>query len=200
MLAFSFRAHLGPALAGLVALSAFAACSNGDDAGGGGTTAAGGAAAGGAAAGGAGSGGAMPQAVEPSAATKAIWADLQGYGSWPTFAENPTPKASQSHMKAYVLAHYNDVVAAAIAGKTLPLPDGAIIVKDNFMSPTDAQPMAVTVMAKQAGSWYWIEAMPNGMVMVDTTGQPLEGNVAMCTGCHDGAKANDDVLTHDFTK
>ena len=38
----------------------------------------------------------------------------------------------------WVVPHYNDVVAKAIQAKTLPLPEGSIIVKDNF-ERADAQ-------------------------------------------------------------
>jgi len=62
----------------------------------------------------------------------------------------------------YVVAHYDDVVGAAVTSKSLPLPDGAVIVKDNLAMPTDTTPMAVTVMAKRDGRWYWIKATPGG--------------------------------------
>lgn len=188
------RTRLSSILAALLALATLTACGSSSD-----STGTGGAGGTGGAATSTGTGG-MPQAAEPSAATKAIWAQIQGYSSWPTFAENPSPKMSDSHMKMFVVSHYNDVVGAAITSKTLPLPDGAIIVKDNFMMASDTAPMAVTVMAKQAGKWYWVEAMPDGMVMLDPMGKPLEGDVAMCTGCHSSGQANDFVLTHDFSQ
>jgi mono/diheme cytochrome c family protein len=62
--------------------------------------------------------------------------------------------------------------------------------------------MAITVMSKQNGSWYWLEATPDGKVIVDDMmdkGAPLEGkDVAMCVGCHTSAADNDMVFTHDF--
>jgi hypothetical protein len=146
-----------------------------------------------------GAGGSMPMAVDPSPETKAIWDKLSGYQSWPTFPNASTPKQSDSHMKMFVLSHHNEVVTQAIADKTLPLPDGSIIVKDNFMKADDPMPMALTVMAKQGGKWYWFEAMPDGKVMVDDAGKPLEGfDVPMCVGCHSGWKDNDYVGTYDF--
>lgn len=144
----------------------------------------------------------MPMMVEPSADTKAVWDKISGYQSWPTFPESGTPTMSESHMKMFVLAHHNDVVAKAITDKTIPLPDGSIIVKDNFMKADDKMPMAVTVMSKQGGQWYWIEASPDGKVIVDDMvdkGKPLEGTeVKMCVGCHSSWKDNDYVGTHKF--
>jgi hypothetical protein len=142
------------------------------------------------------------QTVAPSAETRGVWAKLDGYQSWPKFPENQTRAPSESHMNMLVLSYYNEVVGQAMTGGTLPLPEGAIIVKDNFASATDAMPMAITVMAKQNGQWYWLEATPNGEVIVDDMmdkGKPLEGNnVVMCVGCHNGAKSNDFVFTHKF--
>jgi len=172
-----------------VLLGAASACSSGDDSAGAGSAGAGG-----------GAGGTQaPQAVDPSADTQALWTKLQGYQGWQKFPENTSPKPSGAHMNMYVVTHYNDVVASAMASKTLPLPDGSMLVKDNFASQTDAMPMAITAMSKQGGKWYWVEAMPNGKVILAPDGSPLEGHgVTMCTGCHDAAAANDDVLTHKF--
>ncbi|MBI5607904.1 MAG: hypothetical protein HY902_03385 [Deltaproteobacteria bacterium] len=146
----------------------------------------------------------MPQTQAPSAATAAILAKIKDYHSWPKFAENATPKLSQSHMKMWVVTYHNDVVTQAIANKTLPLPDGAILVKDNGMSADDPMPMP-TIMAKQGGQWYWIEATPDGKVVIDEMmdkGKPLEGHdVKMCTGCHAAQKdKNDWIFVHDFGK
>jgi len=68
-----------------------------------------------------------------------VFAKLNGYQAWPNFRENPTPKLSTAHMNMYVLAFHNDVVTQAIAAKTVPVPDGALIVKQNPATATDAQ-------------------------------------------------------------
>jgi hypothetical protein len=141
-----------------------------------------------------------PRTAEPSSTTKAIWSQITSYKTWSKFAENTSPMKSASHENMFVLAYHNTVVAQAITTKTLPLPDGAVIVKENMAMATDATPMALTVMAKQGTDWYWIKAMPDGKVFLDDKGNPMEGKgVAMCTMCHPTAK-NDGVITHDFTK
>ena len=100
-------------------------------------------------------------------------------------------------MNKYVLAFHNQTVTDAIAAGTLPLPDGAIIVKQQ-MTGADAQPESITVMSKQGGSWYWLEASADGTKVITVNDMPLEGDVAMCRDCHDSASANDFVLTHTF--
>jgi hypothetical protein len=174
-------------------------------AGGGATTSGGqaGGAGGQGGAGGMGAGGAMmPPTVEPSADTKALLDAIKDHETWPKFDENSTPKLSKSHMNMWVVTYHNDVVTKAIADKTLPLPDGSILVKDNFAKQDDAMPMAVTVMSKQGGTWYWVEATSMGKVVVDEMadkGTPLEGyDAKLCVMCHSGAKDNDEVFTHQF--
>lgn len=54
-----------------------------------------------------------------------IWlasAKTDSYATWPTFTENSAPKPSKAHMNMYVVTFHNDVVTAAIAAHTLPLP------------------------------------------------------------------------------
>ncbi len=105
---------------------------------------------------------------------------------------------SEGHMGMFVLAFHNQVVGDAITAKTLPLPDGAVIVKEEMMS-ADAKPMSVTIMSKQGGEWYWVKASPDLMKVMTMKGMPLEGtSVGMCKDCHDNGSDNDFVLTHKF--
>ena len=144
----------------------------------------------------------MMKTSAPSADTQALWTKTSSYKTWPKFAENSTLKLSSSHMGNYVVTFHNDVVSSAIAGKTLPLPDGAIIVKENYAHASDPMPMALTVMSKQGGKWYWVEEMADGSAVVDDAmGNPLEGySVAMCVGCHSTQSANDEVYTRNFAQ
>ena len=145
-------------------------------------------------------GGAMPapKTADPSSETRQVWALLANYKTWPKFAENPSPKRSATHENMFVVSYHNQAVAQAITSKTLPLPDGALIVKENYAKADDSSPMALTIMHKQGGAWYWIKAMADGKVFLDDAGKAMEGkNVAMCTMCHK-ASTNDAVLTHNF--
>ncbi len=135
----------------------------------------------------------------PSSDSQAVLAKVKDYASWPKFAENLEPKLSKAHMDMYVVTYHNDVVAAAIKSKTLPLPDGALIVKQNKMK-ADESPHALTIMSKQGGKWYWLEASPDGMVMT-MNDMPQEGyDAPMCVKCHTDASNNDFMFTHSFAK
>jgi hypothetical protein len=136
----------------------------------------------------------------PSAQSRAVFAQAKAYASWPTFAENPEPKASKGHMDMFVVTYHNDVVTTAIAAHTLPLPDGAIIVKENRMK-ADEPAHALTIMSKQGGKWYWLETSPDGGQVMTMNDMPQEGFEApMCVKCHADAAKNDYVFTHSFAK
>jgi hypothetical protein len=74
------------------------------------------------------------------------------------------------------------------------LPDGAIVVKENYMP--DKKLAAVTVMYKkagydpQAGDFFWLKYTPDGKI-------EAEGKVPMCIGCHGTAKGGDFLFTND---
>jgi len=139
----------------------------------------------------------MPVLMPASAATKQVLALTAGYQSWSKFPENQSLKPSPTHKNMQVISYYNDAVGGSMTSGSLPLPDGALIVKENWAKADDPGPMALTIMHKQGGDWYWCQVTPDGQVFVED-GNALEGkNVAMCTNCHKSA-ANDAVLTHTF--
>jgi hypothetical protein len=80
----------------------------------------------------------------------------------------------------------------------LPLPDGSVLVKEAYMGADDADPMALTIMSKRSGSWYWAQVTPDGMLML-MEGMPLEGrNVEMCVSCHTAAASDNDLVASAF--
>jgi len=134
----------------------------------------------------------------PSVDSQAVLAQAKDYASWPTFAENAEPMASKGHMNMFVVTYHNQIVTAAIDAHTLPLPDGAIIVKENRMQ-ADQPAHALTIMSKQGGQWYWLESSPDGSQVITMNDLPLEGtDVPMCAKCHDDVANNDYVFTHSF--
>lgn len=139
-----------------------------------------------------------PTLAEASAETQSLWSSLSAYESWPQFPEATERSRSSTHSNMWVLSYYNDVVQKAMDDGALPLAEGSVIVKENYANEDDATPMALTVMSKEGGDWYWVQATPEGRVFVGPDG-PLEGaGVAMCINCHRAAEDNDFVMTHTF--
>jgi len=91
------------------------------------------------------------------------------------------------------------------AGRPGELPDGSIIVKENF-GPDGEELMAITVMYRstgyneEAGDWYWVKYKPNGQVdqkVSDAGSMKLAGKVGGCIECHSGARGDDFAFFND---
>jgi hypothetical protein len=121
--------------------------------------------------------------VEATGEAKELLQKIQGYRSWPRFPEyERAAKASKGHGGSFVVAHYNDVAAAAVRDGASAFPDGSILVKENRPQP-EAEPVALTTMAKVNGSWFWLKSTPDGKVSA-AKGKPVAGAVRACIGCH----------------
>ncbi|MGE4265504.1 MAG: cytochrome P460 family protein [Desulfovibrio sp.] len=87
--------------------------------------------------------------------------------------------------------YVNKLALKAIKDKAGALPDGAIIVKENYMP--GGKLGAVTVMSKrkgynpEAGDYLWLRYGPDMNIQV-------EGKAAPCITCHAKAKNNDYVM------
>ena len=86
----------------------------------------------------------------------------------------------------------NDAAIGAIEGKKGVMPEGAIIVKENYMP--DKTLAAITVMYKVKGynpehnDWFLAKYWPNGAVKA-------EGKATMSIACHDKEDDNDYIFT-----
>ncbi len=86
----------------------------------------------------------------------------------------------------------NPTAFAALNSKSGSMPDGAIIVKENY-TPEGVFD-ATTLMYKREGynpehkDWFWAKVGADGAVQA-------EGKVAGCIACHSGGRDNDYVLT-----
>jgi hypothetical protein len=138
------------------------------------------------------------ESVEPSPDAARVIAVIHDFRRWPTFAENSKPARSKAHGGVYVVAHHNAVVQKAIRERTLPLPDGSVIVKEN-RATTDGPAIALSTMSKQGGAWYYLQSTPEGRVVLEK-GKPLAGTPAACAGCHSQQASNDFLYTHDFSR
>ena len=90
------------------------------------------------------------------------------------------------------------------AGSPKELPNGSIVIKENF-TPGKAL-AAITVMYKtkgynpEAGDWYWVKYNPDGSVASKQTDKGmvrLGGRVGGCIECHSGADGNDFAYFND---
>ena len=134
--------------------------------------------------------------LDPDAQMAAeLWQRLQAAGyrdGWATVPGKGTLYTGQPPHGALLSTYLSPEAAQAMKRKAGEMPDGAIIVKENY-SP-DRSLDALTVMYKEAGydpehnDWFWAKYGPNGEVQA-------AGRVRDCLACHAAVQSNDSIFT-----
>lgn len=139
----------------------------------------------------------MTSAGDPMPSTDAgkFWSYItgeKGYAGWGFWPGHTEMYPGKSPHGAFLKLYANPVaLKAAREGK--PLPDGSILVKENYGEDKKTL-KAITPMYKkegynpEAGDWFWAKYGPDGEVMA-------AGKVESCINCHKAA--TDDYI---FTK
>lgn len=114
------------------------------------------------------------------------------YSNWKMWpgkqALYPGPEPHGKLLTTYV----TDKAFSAIDGKKGSIPNGSIIVKENYMP--DGKLDAITVMYKVKSfdpannDWFWLKYAPDGAIDV-------QGKVDMCIACHGKVRDNDFIYT-----
>ena len=96
---------------------------------------------------------------------------------------------------ALLSTYFNAIALQAITDKAGSIPEGGMVVKENFMP--DGKLAAITVMYKAAGyenpdanGWFFLKYAPDGVI-------EAEGPVPGCTECHGDVADNDFLFTAD---
>lgn len=116
----------------------------------------------------------------------------QDYRQWPMFPGKEALYKGQHPHGAYLTTYVSPAVLAAMQSKNDQLPDGSIIVKENY-SP-EKELAAITVMYKrtgynpEGGDWYWLKYAPDKTILA-------EGKVDGCINCHRAVQNNDWLFT-----
>lgn len=106
---------------------------------------------------------------------------------WPGLGE--LYAASEPHGNL-ITTYLNDMAHGALNEKAGSMPDGAIIVKENYSSEGVFE--ANTVMYKRSGfdpehnDWFWLKVLEDGTI-------EEEGRAEGCQSCHGQVKVNDYV-------
>ena len=112
-----------------------------------------------------------------------------GWGFWPGhYGLYPGKSPHGAYLKVYA-----NGIALKAAREGKPMPDGAIVVKENYGKDKKTL-MAVTPMYKvkgynpEAGDWFWAKYGPDGKVLA--AGKPKG-----CINCHGVQKSKDWIFT-----
>lgn len=139
---------------------------------------------------------------EPDTTGAAIWAHLQAEhyaSSWALWPGKDRLYTGQEPHGMKLTTYVNDIAARALRSGASRMPDGAIIVKENFMP--DSTLAAITVMYKRRGynadhnDWFFSKHLPSGELDQAPNGMRLAGRVPGCQACHQGKKDNDYIFT-----
>ena len=115
------------------------------------------------------------------------------YQKWALWPGHEAMHPGQSPHGAFLKIYVNKPAHEAIVKKLKVMPDGAIIVKENYDQDKKTL-VAITPMYKvkgfnpEAGDWFWAEYGPKGEMMAS-------GKVQACIDCHAQVKASDYLVT-----
>ncbi|MDW7774467.1 MAG: cytochrome P460 family protein [Desulfobulbaceae bacterium] len=113
---------------------------------------------------------------------------------WP--GKDEMYKGTEPH-GALLTTYVNKTALEAIKQQAGKMPEGAIIVKENYTP--DRKLAAVTAMYRksgfnpEAGDWFWIKYGPDGKI-------EASGKAEGCINCHGKAKGNDWLFTGNIGK
>jgi len=139
-------------------------------------------------------------AADPDTTGAAMWAHLQEedyrqtWELWPGMGE--FYEGNEPH-GLLLTTYVNDVALDALnAGQTV-MPEGAVVIKENYMPNRELA--AVTVMYKRPGynpdhaDWFFSKHLPGGELDQMPNGMAMEGRLPGCQNCHI-ARQNFDYL------
>lgn len=139
------------------------------------------------------------QDVRPDTTATGLWSYLQEVDyreDWALYPGKGELYEGQEPHGMLLTTYVNDRARDAISGTADRLPDGAVVIKENYRP--DSTLAAVTVMYKREGydpehnNWYWAKYLPDGSV--DNSGKAA-GRVPGCIDCHGGMSDNDYIMT-----
>lgn len=132
------------------------------------------------------------EAGDPETAA-AVWAEIEGYTAWPQASGFEGILPSTSVHGEFVQIWLNDAALAAVAAGSA-LPDGAIIVKEDYPDESGASVNAISVLKKIDG--YNTERSDLFWAQYDTDGEiRVSGDPEGCYQCHESTDTDGDGVT-----
>ncbi len=140
--------------------------------------------------------------AQPDTTGAGMWAYLQevAYRSnWQLWPDKGQLYPGQEPHGMLLTTYVNDAALGAVTTQAGAMPDGAIIIKENYRP--DSTLAAVTVMYKRSGynadhnDWFFTKHLPSGELDQTPDGMPMEGRLPGCQNCHLAVRANDYIFS-----
>lgn len=144
-------------------------------------------------------GDARTRQASPDTTASGLWSYLQEVDyrdEWNYYPGKGELYEGQEPHGMLLTTYVNGPARRAVRDSAGRLPDGAVVVKENYRP--DSTLAAITVMYKERGydpehsDWYWVKYLPDGSV--DREGEAA-GRVPGCIQCHGGKADNDYIMT-----
>jgi hypothetical protein len=119
--------------------------------------------------------------------------ETKPYTEWAYFPGHTGKNPGTGPHGAFIQIFVNPIALDAIENGAATMPEGAILVKENYGKDKTTL-MAITTMYKSKGydpshnDWFWGRYGADGTEMAS-------GKIASCSGCHAAKKDNDYVFT-----
>lgn len=142
------------------------------------------------------------QMADPDTTGAAIWAHLQAEDyqeSWSLYPGTTELYEGQEPHGMLLTTYVNELAEEALEADADRLPEGAIVVKENYKPNGDL--VAITVMYKRDGynpdhnDWFFTKHLPDGSLDQMPNGMAMEGRVPGCQACHSRQQENDYLFT-----
>ncbi len=145
---------------------------------------------------------AVVAAPSPDTTGAAMWAHIQGedyregWELWPGMGELYAGNDPHGRL---LTTYTNGAALAALNAGDVNMPNGAVIIKENFMP--DSTLAAITVMYKRTGynaehnDWFFVKYLPDGTLDQMPNGMAMQGRLPGCQGCHIARREADYLYT-----
>jgi hypothetical protein len=137
----------------------------------------------------------LARAEMPGPDAAALWKYITEESPYTQWSFWPDHKGMQPGRSPHGAFHKVLVNKPALEATSVPIPDGSIVVKENFTA--DKKMAALTIMYKvkgydpDNGDWYYAKYDPDGTI-------GPAGKVRGCIACHAGNAKNDYIFVHAF--
>lgn len=118
--------------------------------------------------------------------------EMQDYQSWAIVPGSTEKMPGKGAHGKFITTYANAVALNAIQTNASAMPDGAILVKDNFNTPEDGKPWSAVMMKKIDGEWFFGVFFPLYEPKAAGLGTPGK-QLSLCMDCHRKA-VNDRVF------
>jgi hypothetical protein len=118
--------------------------------------------------------------------------EMKDYRQWPFFPNKGTLYPGKHPHGSLLVTYVSPETLIALQNNEARLPDGTIIVKENYNLQKKLQ--TTTVMYRidgynpENGDWFWLEYTPDQTVL-------KEGKAEGCINCHRAVKSNDWIFS-----